>query len=221
MIQSATDIAPATVPAPATPSATSNLGQQDFLTLLTTQLRNQDPLNPMQNTEFLGQMAQFSTVSGIDRMNDNLLALGSGFRDMRLGMASELVGQSVLVPGAVARPDKTGAYRGAVTLSTAAETVEISFSDTVTGAVLHRQILGRQPSGQVEFAWENAPADLTSAGHALRISASATTDGVTEPVASLVYARVLSATLGQSADDITFEVEGFGKLNSLEVETIR
>ncbi len=224
MIQSATNFDPATAPAPArapAASATSNLGQKDFLTLLTTQLRNQDPLNPMQNSEFLGQMAQFSTVSGIERMNDNLLALGAGFRDMRLGMASELVGQSVLVPGALARPDNTGAYRGAVNLAAAAENVEISFSDNLTGALLHRQILGRHPAGQVEFAWENAPADLVSARHALRISASVTTDGVTEPVASLVYARVLSATLGQSADDITFEVEGFGKLNSLEIETIR
>jgi flagellar basal-body rod modification protein FlgD len=219
MIQSATSAPPISTPAPARDA--SNLGQKDFLTLLTTQLRNQDPLNPMQNSEFLGQMAQFSTVSGIERMNDSLQALGAGFRDMRLGMAADLVGQSVLVPGALAMPDKNGAYRGTVDLPIAAENVEVSFSDSVTGVVLHRQILGRHPAGQVEFAWENAPAEVVGARHALRISASATVDGVTEPAASRVYARVLSATLGQSAEDITFDVEGFGKLNSLEIETIR
>lgn len=57
-----------------------DLGQQDFLTLLTAQLKNQDPLNPMENAEFLSQMAQFSTVSGIERINQTLSGFGSGLR---------------------------------------------------------------------------------------------------------------------------------------------
>ncbi len=105
MIRPATDLPPGLAQSAPQPRAPGALGQQDFLTLLTTQMRNQDPLNPMQNTEFLGQMAQFSTVAGIDRLDDSLQALGGSFRDMRLGMASQLVGQMVLVPGTLAQPD--------------------------------------------------------------------------------------------------------------------
>ncbi len=197
------------------------LGQQDFLTLLTAQLRNQDPLNPMQNTEFLGQMAQFSTVAGIDRLHDGLQGLGAGMRDMRLGMASTLIGQSVLVPGATVYPDGQGAFRGMTQLESPAEDVQVSFSDARTGALLHRQSLGPQPAGAVSFGWEAAPPDLVAARQPLRVSVLATTDGRAEDLPAQVYARVLSATLGRGQDDITLDVEGFGILHGLEVETIR
>lgn len=221
MIRSATELAPTSEAAGQTTRTPNNLGQQDFLTLLTTQLRNQDPLNPMQNTEFLGQMAQFSTVAGIDRLHDGVQALGTGFRDMRMGMASHLVGQSVLVPGAKALPDTSGAYRGVVDLQSSAQDVEIIYADAVTGAVLHRQILGPHAKGPVEFAWQNAPAERVAIRQPMAVSANVLNGGVAESAAIRVYAQVQSATLGQGADDITFDVEGFGKLHSLEIETIR
>ena len=52
-----------------------SLGQDDFLALLTTQLKNQDPLSPMDNEAFVAQLAQFSTVSGITEMNKSLSTL--------------------------------------------------------------------------------------------------------------------------------------------------
>jgi Flagellar hook capping protein - N-terminal region len=112
-------------PTTAPPRSNAALGQQDFLTLLTTQLRNQDPLKPMENGEFLGQMAQFSTVSGIDRVNETLGSLGAGMRDMRIAMVSNLLGHSVLVPGTVTRPDSDGAIRGAIDLPEAVDAVQI------------------------------------------------------------------------------------------------
>ena len=50
----------------------SSLGQEDFLRLMTTQLQNQDPFAPMENGEFIAQMAQFSTVTGITEMGQSL-----------------------------------------------------------------------------------------------------------------------------------------------------
>lgn len=222
MIRAATDLgAPPMVPAQP-PRAPGALGQQDFLTLLTTQMRNQDPLSPMQNSEFLGQMAQFSTVAGIDRLDASVQSLGGGFRDMRLGMASQLVGQSVLVPGAVMLPDRHGAYRGAVHLDRPVEEIEFTLSDARTGALLHRQIHGPQPSGQMEFNWDTAPVELMAARQALLVTVSALQGG--EEITGLptsVYARVQSATLGSGASDITFDIEGYGKMLGLEIETIR
>ena len=210
-------------PASAPKSRTSNeaLGQQDFLKLLTAQLQNQDPLNPMQNTEFLGQMAQFSTVSGIDRMNGSLEGLGAGLREMRMGMASNMIGQSVMVPASVAYPGRDGSYRGDVTLEASAQNIVVRYQDATTGAVLHQQSLGPQRAGTVPFAWQDPPADFVAAHKALRISLEAQQGDVTTPLAPRVFAKVLAGVIGQGRDDISLDVEGFGLLQTVEVDAIR
>lgn len=198
------------------------LGQQDFLTLLTTQLRNQDPLNPMQNTEFLGQMAQFSTVSGIERLDVSVQALGDGFRDLRLGMASQMVGQSALVPGSVAMPDRDGVYRGAVNLDHPVSEVEITFTNAQTGALVHRQIYGAQSSGQMDFKWDSAPTELLADRQSLRVTVTAFAGDEEITVSPIsVYAQVQSVTVGNRPQDLIFDVEGYGQMLGLEIETIR
>ena len=74
----------------------NNLGQEDFLKLMTTQLQNQDPFAPMENGDFIAQMAQFSTVSGIQEVNQNLTGLNDEMKQMRIATASNLLGHSVL-----------------------------------------------------------------------------------------------------------------------------
>jgi flagellar basal-body rod modification protein FlgD len=220
-----TTIAPITASTTAsqTMAATGNkaLGQQDFLTLLTAQLKNQDPLKPMDNAEFLGQMAQFSTVSGIDRINETLSGFGSGMRDMRISMASNMLGHSVLVPGSVAYPDDTGAVRGAVDLPGSVQSLVVSYSDARNGTLLHTQTLGAQPAGMVGFEWADLPASITAARGPVRVSLSAAQDGATVNLDPQVYARVLSASAGGGADDVTLQVEGFGAINTLEIESFR
>lgn len=197
------------------------LGQDDFLTLLTAQLKNQDPLKPMDNAEFLGQMAQFSTVSGIDRLNETLASFGSGMRDMRISMASSMLGQSVLVPGSVAYPDASGAVSGAVDLPGSVQSLVVSYSDARTGALLHTQTIGSQPAGMVGFEWTDLPASITEARAPVRVSLSAVQDGSTVSLDPQVYARVLSANAGGGANDVTLQVEGFGAINTLEIESFR
>ena len=84
------------------------LGQKDFLQLLTAQLQNQDPFAPMENGEFLAQMAQFSTVQGIEDVNSTLSGISNQIGSNRIATGASLLGQQVLVPGAVARPDASG-----------------------------------------------------------------------------------------------------------------
>ena len=69
----------------------NNLGQEDFLKLMTTQLQNQDPFAPMENGDFIAQMAQFSTVSGIQEVNQNLTGLNDEMKQMRIATASNLL----------------------------------------------------------------------------------------------------------------------------------
>ena len=82
----------------------STLGQEDFLKLMTTQLQNQDPFAPMENGDFIAQMAQFSTVTGITEMSNNMKALNDKIDSFRIATASQYLGHSVLVPGNVVRP---------------------------------------------------------------------------------------------------------------------
>jgi len=89
-------------------AAKDTLGQSDFLKLMTTQLQNQDPFAPMDNGDFIAQMAQFSTVTGIQEVNTSIGKLVEEFDQARIATASNLLGHSVLVPGSTGRPDEDG-----------------------------------------------------------------------------------------------------------------
>lgn len=197
------------------------LGQQDFLTLMTAQLQNQNPLAPMENGEFLAQMAQFSTVSGIDRMNDTLSSIGEGMRDFRIATASNMLGHSVLVPSSIARADESGAIHGAVDLEDPVSAMVVSFSDARTGQILHSESYGAQSQGMVGFAWEDVPADLVAARAPIRVTVQATSDTGTREIGSSVYARVISARTIPGESDVTLQVEDYGALNALEIEAFR
>lgn len=197
------------------------LGQQDFLTLMLAQLRNQDPLQPMENGEFLAQLAQFSTVSGIEKVNETLSGFTEGMGDFRIATAANLLGHEVLVPGNIARPGPDGSVNGVVDLPADASSVVVSYSDANTGALLHTQTYADQPAGLMGFSWSDLPPGMAEARSPLRVSVSATTSEGTAQVGPSVFARVLSATTGSSGADMTLQVEDYGALNALEVEAVR
>ncbi|MCU0815007.1 MAG: flagellar biosynthesis protein FlgD [Cypionkella sp.] len=199
------------------------LNQQDFLTLMTAQLRNQDPLKPMESGEFLAQMAQFSTVAGIEKVNDTLTDLSGGLRESRMATAANLLGQQVLVPGSLGRPDDAGVVHGVVEVPEAAQDVIVTYADPATGEILHSEALGPQGAGLVGFSWPGMPPEMVASRSAVRIGVSTIGAGgqMTELPPS-VYARVLSARAGaMGSDDVTLQIEDYGALNALEVEAFR
>ena len=78
-------------------ASSDELGQDEFLTLMLTQLKHQDPFQPMENGEFIGQLAQFSTVSGIEQMQVALEDLSGSFVSNQTLEATRLVGKEVLI----------------------------------------------------------------------------------------------------------------------------
>src|SRR5664279_439991 len=82
---------------PAAKASTTTDSQSRFLTLLTAQLKNQDPLNPMDNAQMTSQLAQISTVDGIERLNTTLQSLISDSSNSQTMQAAALVGHGVLV----------------------------------------------------------------------------------------------------------------------------
>lgn len=132
--------------------------QDRFLKLLVTQLKNQDPLNPLDNAQVTSQLAQMSTVSGIERLNTSLSSLIESVGNSQSMQAAEMIGKSVLVPGSQMILAKGAAFAG-VSLAAAADQVTLSILDA-SGTVIQSQKLGAREPGVFNIAWDG----MTDAG---------------------------------------------------------
>ena len=134
------------------------MDQTDFLRLMTTQLTTQDPFNPVDNTQMVAQMAQFSQVAGIAEMNKSLAGIAAALQPGRLTDAASWIGRSMLVESEYATPLQDGAYAGEIVLPKDADQVTISFVDE-SGAVVHSKDVGAQKAGSFSFGWDGKDAD--------------------------------------------------------------
>ena len=136
----------------ATTTAANEAGSQDrFLKLLVTQLKNQDPLSPMDNAQLTSQIAQINTVSGIATLNTSVQGLSSQFLQMQSLQGASLVGKDVIVPGN--KLDVAdGAAQGGFEIASAADAVKVEVLSP-SGRVLDTLNLGAQSSGMHSFNW--------------------------------------------------------------------
>ena len=202
------------------PASKDNLGQEDFLKLMTTQLQNQDPFAPMENAEFIGQMAQFSTVTGIAEMGEALKSISSQINEFRIATASTMLGSSVMIPGNYARIDSEQTIHGMVDLPKASAQTEVRFTDA-TGTILHSKQLGAQASGLVGFSWENIPADISEKNEAIRIEAFADFGNGVESLTPSVFAEVLAASTGDETQGVVLDVRDYGQILASDVQKFR
>ena len=202
--------------------SSDKLGQDDFLQLMTAQLQNQDPFAPMENGDFIAQMAQFSTVSGIDQINQNLESLAADMKQARIATASTLLGHSVLVPGSMTRPDDNGEIHGVFELPQAASATRVSFTDDVSGELLHSEDLGPQGTGLAGFSWTNIPIAVRESDRKIKVDISANTGKGMESIGPSVYAKVLSASsFGDASGSATLDVQDYGTISASSVSRIR
>ncbi|HEY4082049.1 MAG TPA: flagellar hook capping FlgD N-terminal domain-containing protein [Burkholderiaceae bacterium] len=150
-------------PAAASAASSAQTTQDTFLKMLVAQMQNQDPLNPMDNSQVTSQMAQIQTVSGLSTLNDSMGGLSSQFTQMQALQSVSLVGHDVLVPGNRVSMSDTGGT-GTYDLTTAADNVKLEVM-TSAGTVIDTQQLGAQSAGRNSFDWANttygADANLT------------------------------------------------------------
>ncbi len=190
------------------------LGQSDFLKLMTTQLQNQDPFAPMDNGDFIAQMAQFSTVTGIQEINNSIGKLVEEFDQARIATASNLLGHSVLVPGDTGLPDEDGQLHGVLDLPDRTLMTELSYLDAETGEVLHSEDMGPLAAGLVGFSWVNIPQSILDEGTRIKIRAMIDTGEGPEQLSPSIYSKVVSASVGAGEDkQVLLNVEGYGDLN--------
>jgi flagellar basal-body rod modification protein FlgD len=137
----------------ATGASSASQAQQDrFLKLLTTQLKNQDPLNPLDNAQMTSQLAQISTVDGIEKLNATLQTLLSNANDTQTMQAAALVGHGVLIAGSALQLGQAGAL-GGVDLATPADQAKVAIKDA-NGLVVRTLDLGSLDAGTHNFTWD-------------------------------------------------------------------
>lgn len=179
--------------------AGDSLGQEDFLALMIAQFRNQDPFEPMQNGEFLGQLAQFGTVSGIQEMQSSIAALsGSLVADQTL-QAAGLIGREVLVPATGARFDGES-VQGALVLNNDTTNAVVEVKDAAGTLVARIPVEG---NGIVDFQWDGTTLDgkRAPAGE-YTITAAFDEGGETVQSEVLVSARVDSVIVSGGAGPV-------------------
>ena len=200
-------------------SATGSEGAQDrFLKLLVTQLKNQDPLNPMDNAEITSQMAQISTVTGIDKLNSTMQEMATAFSANQSLQATAMVGHRVLVPGSTLQL-QNGAAAGGLELLQAADRVSISIKDG-SGQVVHTVDLGPQPAGVVSFQWDgvvDSGASAVPGNYSFAVEAA---QGG-KKIDATALALGLVAGVMQGKTGVLLNVNGMGAVALSDVKQIR
>jgi flagellar basal-body rod modification protein FlgD len=126
-----------------------------FMTLLVTQLKNQDPLNPMDNAQLTSQLAQLQTVTGVNKLNDTLESLKSSYQSSEAMQATNLIGHGVLVDGSGVTLTGSKAIMG-VELGSDVDSLKVVISDK-NGKEVQTMDLGAQKAGVIPLAWDGVP----------------------------------------------------------------
>jgi len=197
------------------------MGQTEFLTLFTTQLKNQNPLDPVKNEAFVAQLAQFSQLEATTAMKTSMQNLVSSLANDRLLGATSLIGKTVAVPdGPVTVTDST-VSQGVVNLPTGADGIKLQvYNDK--GILVRTQIIGAQPVGDFTIAWDGmTDGGVAAPNGTYRYVANVNSNGsVTKPTVN-TYAAVTGVTSAGTSDGaMLLEVAGGKTVNLADVKRV-
>ena len=199
----------------------TELGQDEFLDLMTTQLANQDPFEPMENGEFMGQIAQFGAVTGINDLLTSFNDLSANLQSSQALEASNLIGREVLVTHDQGYLPEGENLQGAVELESSASNVAVNIYDA-SGEVLGRVDLGEQRAGLVQFNWDGTTfGGQRAPSGRYQIEVEATIGNTTEAITPQVVGLVQSLTLGGVGQQMQVELENLGTVGFNQVNQIQ
>jgi flagellar basal-body rod modification protein FlgD len=198
------------------------LGQDDFLKLMITQFKNQDPFKPLESGEFLSQLAQFSTVAGVKDLQSSFKDMSASLVSNQALQASSLLGRSVLVNRGSGMLAAGGTLGGAVDVPASAGSVVVNIADQ-NGQLVRQLSLGARAKGLAAFSWDGKLADGTAAAPGVyNLSSQLVVNGRIQSAASvLVNARVESVTIGADQSGLTLSLEGLGDIAFSDVRQIK
>jgi flagellar basal-body rod modification protein FlgD len=190
--------------------------RSNFLTLLTTQLQNQDPTKPMENSELTSQLAQINTVSGIEELNTTLTGIGGQVSTGQQLQAVGLIGHGVLVEGNKILVGKGETTPFGVELTDAADKVTVTIKNSA-GEVVKTEELGALKAGTQSWNWDGKVTDGTVAPDgAYTFSIQATASGVAKTATALNYALVSGVTKGSDGSAL-LDLGTYGQVKLTDV----
>jgi flagellar basal-body rod modification protein FlgD len=174
----------------------------------------------MDNGDFLGQLAQFGTVNGIERLNSAFSGLSSSIQSEQVLQAANLVGRSVLAQAERGYLPEAGTLSGSVVLPSSAGGVQVEISDA-SGQLVRRLDIGSHEGGLAEFTWDgrNESQEPVPAGH-YTITARATRGTSVESAEIYVQANIESVNLGQYGQGMTLNLAGGDELSVNQIRRI-
>ncbi|NMF91369.1 flagellar hook assembly protein FlgD [Aromatoleum petrolei] len=188
--------------------------QGRFLTLLTAQLKNQDPMNPLDNAQVTSQLAQISTVDGIERLNTMLTQILEGQQSSESMQAASLVGRGVLVPGSGLKLGDAGSI-GGFALDVPADAVTMHIKDA-QGLEVAAVDLGSFDAGTHNFQWDGTTLDGSRAANGkYKVSIEAVTGGKPITAEALEFGAVTSVVRGTKGTDLQVGDMGIFKMSDV------
>jgi len=188
----------------------SKLGQQEFLHLLTTQMRNQDPMNPLDGTEFASQLAQFNSVEQLIGVNDELKMLKSSQELMSVSlnnsMATSLTGKNVKALSDQVQLDAGGSANIHYELNNSAEEVEVIIRNSA-GDEVRKEVLGGIPSGINSWEWDGKNSDGRDAAEG-KYTVEIVAKNGDDKVGSLIFTEGIVEKVRFQGDGVYIMVNG-------------
>lgn len=191
----------------------------DFLSLMTKQLQNQDPLKPMDSGDFLGQIAAFGTVSGIGDLKTSFDSFAKTMQSDRALQGSALVEHSVLVPSSIGAMTAEDGLQGRIDVAESVTDLKVQiFSES--GALVRTIDMGAA-SGDTAFTWDG----FDDSGNALvpgtyQFRATRTIDGDNVAFATATIAKVESVLVGGATNGLVLNLAGIGAVPFSEAQEI-
>lgn len=197
----------------------SSMGQKDFLTLFTTQLKNQDPLDPVKNEAFVAQLAQFSQLEATTNMSTSLSTFVDSMSSNQITSTANLIGGKVAVPDGPAQLAGGIPVKGVVNLPTGADGVKFMVYDT-KGILVKTQILGAQTAGDMTWSWDGTDeANNALPDGTYRFAAAAVSQGKVVTPSVSTMAKVIGVS--QQADKtMLLQIEGGKTVKLADVKRI-
>jgi flagellar basal-body rod modification protein FlgD len=202
----------------------TELNQEDFLALMVAQLKNQDPFKPLDPSQYVGQLAQFSSVSGLASMNQQLTNLTSSLRGNQVLDGAGLIGRTIIAPGKqvylddVANTDRI-LPQGMVNMPAGASSAQLIVKDS-TGATVKTQAID-SARGVQGFSWDgttDAGTNARAGDYKIEVVAKVGDENVS--LATSVAARVSSVALDPSNGGLVLTTDPLGDVGMTDVQRV-
>jgi flagellar basal-body rod modification protein FlgD len=191
----------------------------DFLTLMTAQLQNQDPLNPSDSNEFLSQLSELSTVEGITSLNTSMTTLSNSMLSSQALTSAALVGQGVLAQASSASYTSGQNLSGAVQVPTGATSATVTITNAA-GALVD-QIAVPASTGLQSFQWNgNQTNGQAAPSGTYNVTANAIVGGQNQAATTYINGTVTSVTLGATGESPTLNTPQLGAVPLSSVQQI-